>query len=111
MENGILDFWKELGENSKMIKQKDIDKVLNSAFWPENLNANQCLSIQHDDTDGEDDGNLYISIDVMGDVYISIDESKPLRFRSYFGGGKSLKVRNALVLLAEAIRQENNEKN
>lgn len=42
-------------------------------------------------------------------VYITNEqgESTPLRFCSYEGGGSALRTRNALILLAEAIRLDN----
>lgn len=44
-------------------------------------------------------------------VYITNEqgESTPLRFCSYEGGGTALRTRNALILLAEAIRLDNFE--
>lgn len=84
-----------------------INSILSKNFWPENLKPNKCYSRQHDDTDGLDDGILSVIVDEFGDAYIKIDDSKTLRFRIREGGGNSIKVRNALIILAEAICLEN----
>lgn len=89
-----------------------IKKLLESSFWPEMLETNKCYSRLHDDHDGTNTGHINVTIDTMGDVYLSIDPPNPfgygsLRFRTWGGGGVSLRTRNALLILAEAIRLDN----
>jgi hypothetical protein len=87
---------------------------LESEYWIVALNANELFERKHDDTDGKSNPTQYLSlaIDFMGDVDINIPPGKwrKLRFRTPGGGGKSERVRKALVILAEAIRRDNEEK-
>lgn len=93
--------------NKKLYNDLDIKEILEKCLFPKDLKCHTSYTRQHDDTDGEADGNLTVRIDSMGDVYIRIDNGKVLRFRNFGGGGNSLKTRNALVLLAEAMRLDN----
>jgi len=90
-----------------------IDIILESDYWPEDLEGGDHKR-KHDDTDGKNGPEEYliISIDFCGDVRINIPPGKwrELRFRTPGGGGHSERVRKALVILAEAIRRDN-EKN
>ena len=87
--------------------QKEIDKVLDDKFWPPNLETDKLYAVAHDDTDGDTKpGMLRISFSMDGDAWVMITGPGALRFRMDGGGGKYPKVRNALLLLADAIRQE-----
>lgn len=68
--------------------------------------------------DDSQTGMLHLSI-AHGDVFIetAIDRENEkglpptyLRFRSHYGGGKSLRVRMALIILAAAIAADNADK-
>lgn len=87
--------------------QSGIDEILSDNFWPPKLEINKHYVTIHDDinSDSENPDAIHVSIDRFGDCYVSTT-GRPLRFRTFGGGGKFLRVRNALVLLAEAIRQE-----
>lgn len=87
-----------------------IQKLLESYYWIPTLSTDKSYFRQHDDTDGKADGVLQINFDRFGDAWISIDGRKMLRFRTGCGGGSSLRTRNALMILAEAIRLDNEEK-
>jgi len=88
------------------MNQTQLNKLLDEPFWPPILEADRIYVTTHDDHDGEPTtGYLLISVDHMGDAYISV-HGAGLRFRTLGGGGKYPKIRSALVLLAEAIRQE-----
>lgn len=86
---------------------KEILNFLDCPEWPKNLETNNLYSRQHDDTDGGDEGHLQVQFSIDGDAWVSIDNRKAIRFRNYIGGGKSLKTYAALLILAEAIRQDN----
>lgn len=89
-----------------LVNQNQTDKLLDKPFWPPNLEADRYYITTHDDHDGEPKtGYLSVSVDHMGDAYIRV-HGESLRFRTLCGGGKFPKIRAALVLLAEAIRQE-----
>jgi len=94
------------------MNQEQIDKVLSDFYWPPNLVAGHLYVTTHDDNEGDPlSGQLKVVFGPDGDGWIEITHKgrRPgggLRFRTFGGGGKYLKVRNALLLLAEAIRQE-----
>lgn len=50
---------------------------------------------------------LAIAISLDGDAWVSVSEEMYMmyRFRNYFGGGLSVPVYNALIIMAEAIRR------
>lgn len=92
---------------------KALDMLLEGHYWPTTLDTGQIYARRHDDTDGKDDPTQYLSleIDQWGDVHMQIPPGKfrALRFRMPGGGGQSERVRKALIILAEAIRRDNDE--
>ncbi len=89
---------------------KDARRVLESPFWIPELSSGESYEILPDDQDGTGKGVLSITfLPKTGDATISIDNRPPIRFRGSFGGGKNLRVRNALMLLALAIKLDNQE--
>lgn len=85
---------------------KAIRELLESYFWPKTLEANTRYRRCHDDHDGKFDGWLNVCIGSDGDVWVETTDS--LRFRMpLIGGGRSQYTRTALVILAEAIRLDN----
>jgi hypothetical protein len=88
-----------------------IQAVLETPFWLPTLETNRQYIRVQDDHDGLFDGRIEVSIDQMGDVWFVTDKhlGPHLRFRTFGGGGMSLRTRNALVILAEAIRLDNND--
>ena len=88
-------------------------QILENPFWISGLSTNEEYTRRHDDDDGSDTGYLVVMIDREGDVRVKIDGCRPghyLRFRTNAGGGHSLRVRNALMVLAEAIRLDNEKR-
>lgn len=81
-----------------------VKNILESPIWLNTIEDTTPYTIQHDDTDGKDEGFLTVMFDRYGDAYISIDIRTQLRFRTLLGGGKNLRTRTALMILAEAIR-------
>lgn len=65
-----------------------------------------------DDTDGErtHEHDLTVAIGPDGDCWVSAGGGRSIRFRTWAGGGQSLRTRQALMVLAEAIRQDNAER-
>ena len=64
----------------------------------------------HDDHDGTKKGAVNVTFSEDGDAWVSIlgkDNGESLRFRTFFGGGQSPRVRNALMILALAIKLDN----
>lgn len=90
-----------------------MDVLLEGYYWPETLESKYVYERRHDDTDGRNDPSQYLSleIDTWGDVhmYVPPGKQRTLRFRMPGGGGQSERVRKALVILAEAIRRDNDE--
>lgn len=93
------------------MKASTLNKILKYPFWPDTLIPDFVYSRVHDDHDGEFSGILNVQIDRQGDVWISTDQHffPPMRFRTYGGGGMSQRTRNALLILAEAIRMDNED--
>lgn len=86
-----------------------MNTLLEGAYWPRSLATMATYTRTQDDTDGETTPvhDLDVTIGVDGDVWVQAP--KLLRFRLGSGGGHSLRVRNALLVLAEAIRRDNEE--
>ena len=91
-----------------------IAAILEEPFWIHSLETHTPYTRFEDDSV---EGNLTVSFSPDGDGWIQVHsrpDSKELRtvfrFRTPFqGGGKSPRVRNALLILAEAIRLDNKE--
>ena len=90
------------------IQPKEMDelikKILETHFWPTELKVNEVYTCQHDDTDGSHEGCLSVLVDFCGDVRLKLDNHPMLRFRIHGGGGNSLRTRNALLILAIAMK-------
>lgn len=85
--------------------------LLERAYWPAGVETRTAYSRRHDDTDGKRDAtqNLEVWFGPDGDAWVQVGTTEPLRFRTWAGGGTSLRTRNALLLLAEAIKRDNEE--
>lgn len=93
------------------ITPKLLKEILETPFWPATLQVETSYSRTHDDHDGNWDGVISVQVDQMGDVWFSAHGRRhAMRFRTYGGGGVSLRTRNALLILAEAIRLDNEER-
>ncbi len=89
---------------------KDARRVLENPFWIPGL-SDESYGIIPDDDDGNEERILSVTfLPHTGDVTISIGNHPPARFRDSFGGGKKLRVRNALMLLAWAIELDKKER-
>jgi len=90
---------------------KAIKRFLEEPYWIPELDSGEVYTRLHDDNDGTFTGILSVQFDRNGDAYIATDvgKLKNLRFRTSSGGGKSLRVKNALMILALAIKLDNAE--
>ena len=89
-----------------------MNTLLEGAYWPNSISQQKAYSRRQDDTDGETgpEQNLSVAFGPDGDAWVECGLMiRSLRFRTYAGGGQSLRVRNALLVLAEAIRRDNEE--
>jgi len=87
---------------------RSLDTVLETVWWPQSLHAEQALSRVHDDCDGDLSQTLMVYLGRDLDVHVGMGHAlETLRFREPMGGGMSPRVRNALLVLAEAIRRDN----
>jgi hypothetical protein len=89
---------------------KTIHKILEEPFWPEEIDSNEPYTRVHDDCDGDMSQTLSVTFSIDGDAWVTTEFSASRRFRTYQGGGMSLRVRNALLILAMAIKKDNEEK-
>ena len=91
---------------------RDTLRVLNNPFWIPGLEPRKAYRRLHDDHDGTREGILNVFIGPDGDSHVWIDgpEGVSLRFRNLLGGGMSLRVQNALMILALAIKLDNEER-
>ncbi len=90
-----------------------VAQLLASEFWLHSLAPDTGYSRLHDDHDGTYQGTLRIIFDRMGDAHVIATGTNGLvmlRFRTSGGGGVSLNTRKALLILAEAIRKDNEER-
>jgi len=94
---------------------KDAHRVLENPFWIDEIEPDFSYERLHDDHDGTFEGKICVNFLSNGDAVISVVDirhrpSSYLRFRTPGGGGKSPRTRNALMLLALAIKLDNEEK-
>jgi hypothetical protein len=85
--------------------------ILESHFWLPKLRSMTAYERLHDDHDGTYTGKISVVISDDGDAWLQVIDTEPgfsLRYRMpMIGGGVSPRVRTALVILAEAIRLDN----
>lgn len=88
-----------------------LDSLVGDELWKE-IKHNDCHTRIEDDSS---EGMLSVGMTVDGDMWIKTDPPKEvfrtmLRFRVGFGGGgQSERVRKALLVLAMAIKAENDD--
>jgi hypothetical protein len=92
---------------------KDVRRVLETPFWIEGLETDVFYERLHDDHDGSRQGRILVAMGRNGDAWVSVNGPSnvpTLRFRTFGGGGLSPRVRNALMVLAQAIKLDNEER-
>jgi len=90
----------------------DTKRVIENPFWIPGLETDVSYERIHDDHDGTKEGRIIIQIDKMGDIWFTTDKhhGSAMRFRTSVGGGMSERVRSALMILAYAIKLDNEER-
>jgi hypothetical protein len=89
---------------------KDARRVLEHHFWIPEVQTKTAYERLHDDHDGTRMGTVVVHFLENGDAILDMrrsHEARALRFRAALGGGESLRVHNALMLLAYAIKLDN----
>lgn len=92
--------------------QSMVRSLLEDNFWLPQLRTRTIYERSHDDHDGTFFPKIRIIFSDDGDAWLGMSLTEPsgmpsTRFRTHAGGGSSLRVRNALLILAEAIRLDN----
>ena len=89
--------------------ERAVARVLMPNYWLQTLETRIDYTRRHDDTDGKRDHeqDLTVAFGPDGDCWLTAGGGQTLRFRTWAGGGMSLRTRQALMVLAEAIRLDN----
>ena len=93
----------------RLCPKRAVSRALTPDYWLQTLATQIGYTRRHDDTDGRRDHeqDLTVCIGPDGDAWITAGGGQVLLFRTYAGGGQSLRTRQALMVLAEAIRLDN----
>lgn len=95
---------------------KAVAKLLRSNFWLPTLRPGERYARLQDDHDGLRWGILSVVFSEDADAWIEVDMNgvevcgQTARFRTGHGGGQSLRTRQALQILAEAMRLDTLER-
>ena len=112
--------------------QEKLEEILSGVIvWPQSLHSRTQYRRTHDDNDGKKEQCICVEIGPDGDTHCcqnidseeEIDEERSdpsllagvqfpltyLRYRNSFGGGRSPRVYNALLILALAIHFDNQD--
>jgi len=112
---------KVLGSIRRMVRvhpDEVMDALLKQVFWPTSLKSDTAYTRKGDDTDGSN-SHILVMFSRDSDGWIEVvphldpdaeQFSTSHRFRTSFGGGRSLHVRNALLMLARAVELDNKER-
>ena len=95
------------------MNKETIRDVLEQCYWPEELKADEYQFRTQDDCDGDKGSGISVVIDRCGDAWIDSTTARHISARYRMpgsGGGQSPRTRNALVLLALAIKLDNETK-
>jgi hypothetical protein len=95
-----------------------LDRLLDTPFWPDTLDSNEVYRTKSDDNPRCEESFLTVVFGNDGDAWVQvlsqIDPDADMystshRFRTYAGGGRRLRIRNALLFLARAIQLDQAE--
>lgn len=104
---------KEQGIIPKDQIPRAVQELLENYFWLPTIKTMQVYRRLHDDHNGTNTGEICVMFYPDGDARVWIEGGRPtdsLRFRmTGLGGGLSQRTRVALLILAEAIRLDNEE--
>lgn len=92
---------------------EEIKKILETPFWPQGVDSDRAYFRTHDDCDGNTMFGTGVAFSQDGDAWIWTTAQfagSSCRYRMpMIGGGRSPRVRNALLILAMAIKMDNEE--
>ena len=96
----------------RLCPKRAVARALMPDYWPQTLDTRHGYTRRQDDTDGRRDHaqNLEVMIGPDGDCWLTAGGGQTLRFRTWAGGGLSVRTRQALLVLAEAIRLDNEDR-
>jgi|GEM_PF-2137644 len=93
------------------VLEERVTKILEGDFKLPSVEFGQSFKRIHDDNDGLATG-LSLKIDMDGNIKVDVDaEFMSARYRTYIGGGRSLRTRNALMVLALAMEKDSQDPN
>lgn len=94
-------------------KAEEIKKLLETPFWIEGIESNVLYETEDDDSP-PDEAFLRVVFSIDGDAWVSKftghNAMKSIRKRTYQGGGKDLRTRIALMILAYAMKLDEEER-
>jgi hypothetical protein len=90
---------------------KQIDRIIKSIEWEQAWKDIKGIGNESRTEDDSRDAFLVVGFSCDGDAWIQTasEHIGMLRFRTSTGGGRSLRVRDALMILAMAIAADNEE--
>lgn len=97
-----------MAKSKKENIEKLVSRILEESFWLADLQTDTTYERQCDDTNDK----ILLRFDRDGDAWMRTTNlsNEPLMFRmNFIGGGKSLRTRNALLILALAMKMDNEE--
>lgn len=96
-------------EKDLAAKEAALDLLLETTLSLHSLNNGQVYSRIHDDAKGDSgaEHELEVSFEPGDGAWVTAGGGRLLHFRGFFGGGDSLRTRNALKVLGEAIHRDN----
>ena len=97
-----------LGRITSGVELKDpvalVQDIIKEQDYPSVIDGFAYSRLQ-DDNDGEDTSTLDISFDSVG-AYVKVRSLDSLRYRTSYGGGKSDRLRNSLLLICYIIHHK-----
>ncbi len=93
-------------------KAEEIKKILETPFWIDGIKSRTLYQTEDDDSP-PNESFLQVIFSDDGDAWVTkiTDPSfKSIRKRTYQGGGKDLRTRNALMILAYAMKLDEEER-
>lgn len=91
-----------------MSKEKLVKELLEKSFWLDGIDPNEIYQISDDDAQG----NLTVIFGNDGDAHIKTNTDPvyaSVRLRTFAGGGRNHRSRIAVMILALAIKLDNEE--
>ena len=93
-------------------KSEEIKKLLEDPFWIDEIECHEVYQVHDDDSPDSEFQFLRICFSPDGDVWVNSlwdPPYKSIRKRTHQGGGRDLRTRLALMILAYAIKLDNEE--